>query len=251
MLIIGNWKVYVDSRTKAKALYATAKRLAAKGGVTLGVAPAFPYLALLAPTRPLKRAPHLVAQDVSITDTQAETGEVPARALKDLGVSHVIVGHSERRARGESDVIIAEKVRRVLAQGITPVLCVGETARDEDAQYLSQVRMQIHTIYGAIEVKQRSAMVLAYEPVWAIGTGKTITPSDLAEMILYIRKVLAELLPDDGAQRVVILYGGSVDASSVRVLADDTGIGGFLVGRASADSASFTALVNAASKLHA
>lgn len=247
MLIAGNWKAYVETTAKAKALYAGVKRLRAKGGVEVVAAPSFPHLGLLAPVKLGKTGSGLAAQDVSVTVGGAETGEVTAGLLRDLGVEYVIVGHSERRAHGESDGIILEKVRHVLAHGMTPILCIGEAHRDEDAQYLKQVRAQLAAILEGLSAKERLALVIAYEPVWAIGASEPITTEDLGEMVLYIRKVLGESMPGRANQKVRILYGGSVAPENARSLAAGTGIDGFLVGRASTDQATFTALVKAVS----
>ena len=249
MLIVGNWKAYVESKVKAKALYAGARRLSLKEKHEVFVAPSFPYIGMLAPVRASTKSAGLAAQDVSLTVGGAQTGEVPAGALKDMGVSYVIVGHSERRAAGESDSAVVEKARHVLAHGMVPILCVGEAVRDSDALYLTHVRTQISALMNVLTPKERLTVVIAYEPIWAIGkTGlEAIQPADLREMVLYIRKVLADVMPGRANQKVRILYGGSVDASNARMLAEDTGIDGFLVGRASTDVAGFSALVNAVS----
>ncbi len=249
MLIVGNWKAYVESKAKAKALCASAKRLNAKGTHEVVVAPPLPYLGLLAPAKPTAKGSGLAAQDVSITVGGAETGEVTAGLLKELGVSYVIVGHSERRARGEDDEVVTEKARHALAHGMTPILCIGETERDADAHYLKKIRAQVTALMAALTPKERLSVVIAYEPVWAIGKSdqEAITPSDLGEMVLYIRKVLADFMPGRANQKVRILYGGSVDATNARALAVGTGIEGFLVGRASTDVAGFAGLVKALS----
>lgn len=250
MLIVGNWKAYVESKAKAKALCVSAKRLASKGEHEIVIAPAAPHIGLIAPTKvEVKEALKLGAQDVSITVGGAETGEVAAGLLKDLGVSYVIVGHSERRARGESDEIVTEKARHALAHGMTPIICVGEVDRDPEAHYLKQVRAQLSAVMAALSTKERLSVVIAYEPIWAIGKSEleAITPNDLAEMVLYIRKVLTDFMPGRANQKVRILYGGSVDSSNTRTLAAGTGIDGFLVGRASTDVAGFAALVKAVS----
>lgn len=249
MLIVGNWKAYVESRTKAKALHAGAKRLGAKGAHEIVVAPPAPYIGLLVPARPGKETAALAAQDVSVTVGGAETGEVAAGALADLGVRYVIVGHSERRAHGESDAVILEKVRHALAHGMTPILCVGETERDPEARYLAQVRQQVSVVFAALSPKERLQMVIAYEPVWAIGKSgaEAITADDLSEMVLYIRKVLGDTMPGRANQKVRVLYGGSVEPGNARMLAAGSGIDGFLVGRASTDVATFSALVKAVS----
>lgn len=246
MLIIGNWKAYVESDTKAKALYAGAKQLASKSTHEIVVAPAAPYIGMFAGG---KAKVMLAAQDVSVTTGGAQTGEVSAGVLAQLGVTYVIVGHSERRASGETDEVITEKVRHVLAHGMTPVLCVGETERDQDAQYLKAVRAQISTVMSALSPKERLSIVIAYEPVWAIGKSgsEAITASDLGEMVLYIRKILADFIPGRANAKVRIIYGGSVEPANIRALGSGTGVEGFLPGRASTDVATFSALVKAIS----
>ncbi len=191
----------------------------------------------------------LAAQDVSLTVGGAQTGEVTAGLLKELGVSYVIVGHSERRAAGESDEVVTEKARHALAHGIIPILCIGELERDPEAQYLKRIRAQVSAVVSALTAKERLNLVIAYEPIWAIGKPsiEAMQPADLGEMVLYIRKILGDVMPGRANQKVRILYGGSVDANNVRSLAAGTGIDGFLVGRASTDVAGFSALVKAVS----
>ena len=249
MLIVGNWKAYVETRAKAKMLYQGAKRLAAKGTHEIVVAPPFPYIGLLAPQKSEKADARLSAQDVSITVGGAQTGEVTAGLLKELGVAYVIVGHSERRAGGEDDATVLEKARHALAHGLTPIICIGERERDDEAHYLKDVRRQVETVFAHLTPKERLQIVIAYEPIWAIGkTGaEAITPADLGEMVLYIRKVLAGYMPGRANLKVRVLYGGSVEAMNVRGLAGGSGVDGFLVGHASTDVAGFSALVKALS----
>ncbi|HRH55507.1 MAG TPA: triose-phosphate isomerase [Candidatus Paceibacterota bacterium] len=249
MLIVGNWKAYVESKIKAKALYASAKRLATKGDHEIVVCPSLPYIGMLAPAKPVKGGVELGAQDVSVTVGGAETGEVTAGLLKELGVRYVIAGHSERRARGESSETIVEKARHALAHGMVPILCVGEQERDAEAEYLKHIRRQVSAVFSVLTPKERLATVIAYEPLWAIGKSgnEAITPTDLSEMTLYIRKVLADFMPGRANLKVRILYGGSVEPTNIRALAGGSGIDGFLVGRASTDVATFSALVKAVS----
>lgn len=244
MLIVANWKAYVDSKEKAKKLYATAKRLTHV--VDIGLAVPAPYIGLLGGG---KSAVRLGAQDVSLTTGGAHTGEITAATLADLGATYVIVGHSERRAQGETDAIVLEKVRRALAHKLTPILCVGETERDPEAAYLGVIRTQLSTVFSELTQKERLSLVVAYEPIWAIGktAAESITPSDLGEMVLYIRKVLGEYLPGKSVLKVPVLYGGSAEPGNARDLAGGSGVDGFLVGHASVDPATFTALVKAVS----
>lgn len=245
MLIVANWKAAVASRDKALKLFSTAKRLAGNSKHDIVLATPFPYLGLFA-SRQLKGV-ELAAQDISEVTSGAETGEVIGALLRDLGVSYIIVGHSERRARGETDALIVEKVKRALANGATPILCIGERERDQDAQYLQFLRGQLTPVLQALSQKEILSLVIAYEPVYAIGKSASdaITSADLSEMVLYIRKIVSEYLPGKGSSRVKILYGGSAEPGNARGLAGGGGIDGFLVGHASVESATFTALVKA------
>lgn len=242
MLIVANWKAYVEDEAKAKRLYAAAKRLAAGGRHEIVLAPAAPYLGEFASAN--RSSVAFAAQDISETTGGAATGEVTAAINESVGATYAIVGHSERRAKGETDAMVLEKVRHALANGLTPILCVGERERDPEAKYLSFLRGQLSAVFEPLSLKERSRIVLAYEPVWAIGKGaaEAITPADLGEMVLYIRKVLGSY---KGAGKVRILYGGSVDPSNIRALAVGGGVDGFLIGHASTEVQSFGALVKA------
>lgn len=243
MLIVANWKAYVEDVAKAKALLASASRLAQKGSHEIVLGPPFPFLGLIAQTK--KKNLAFAAQDVSLATGGAHTGEVTAAQLAGAGAAYVIIGHSERRAAGETDAVIVEKVKHALAQGLTPIVCVGERERDEDAQYLAKLREQVSAVVAPLSPKERLRLVIAYEPIWAIGRSalQAITPIDLAEMVRYIRKVLADHIPGKASARVRILYGGSVEPSNVRDLAAGGEVDGFLIGHASVDVPTFSALV--------
>jgi triosephosphate isomerase len=245
MRIVGNWKSYVQSETKARKLFAAAKKLSQKSGVQIIIAPPTPYIGIFSPGNRSKVA--FASQDLSLSPGGATTGEVSAALLADLGVKYAIIGHSERRALGETDAIVSEKVRHAFANKITPIVCVGERERDADAKYLGVLRAQIHAVFEPLAPKERSKVIIAYEPIWAIGktASEALVPDDLTEMVRYIQKILGDYLPGRAAQNVEIIYGGSVEASNIAQLADDTGIDGFLPGHASADPDTFTALVKA------
>jgi len=243
MLIIGNWKSYVESKEDAKELNAAAKRAAVKTRHKIVIAPPAPFIALLAGD---KRAKVQVAgQDVSDTTVGAATGEVSATALKRAGALYVIIGHSERRARGETDAIVAEKVVRAFGAGLIPIICVGEQVRDTDAAYLGLLRVQIETALSKLGPKERGKVVIAYEPIWAIGksAADAAAPRDVAEMMLYIKKLLMPL----GAEKATVIYGGSVEPANAAALAKEGGVGGFLIGHASADPKMFAAIIKAVS----
>lgn len=240
MILVSNWKAYVETSVKAKALYAVVKKFAKNNKHTLVLAVPAPYIGLLADP---KQSVLLGAQDVSVTTGGATTGEIPAGLLADLGVRYVLIGHSERRAMGESEAMLLEKTKHALSHGLIPILCVGERERDRDAHYLKEVRTQLASIFGALTKKECTQILVAYEPLWAIGKTATeaITPEDLREMVSYIRKVLQDYVP--GVARV--LYGGSAEAENARSLAEGSEIDGFLIGHASVDPVSYAALVKA------
>jgi triosephosphate isomerase len=243
MLIVANWKAYVDSAARAKALVASAKRLATRSRDTFVLAPSAPHLGLF--PKAGKRNLQFGAQDVSEKPGGASTGEVPASLLRELGVSYVILGHSERRALGETDAVIAVKAKQAFAAGLTPILCIGERVRDADARYLRDLRDQISAVFDVLSPKECSKIIIAYEPIWAIGKSASdaITPTDLKEMVLYIRKVLAQYLSPRTAAKIRVIYGGSVEPSNIHGLAKDGGVDGFLIGHASVDVKTFSALV--------
>lgn len=243
MLIVANWKAYIEEIGKARKLFALAKRLSGVTSVSLVLAPPAPLLGALALRN--KSAVAFAAQDVSATTGGAKTGESTAQAYAAVGASYALVGHSERRAAGDTDEVVAEKLSHALAQGLTPVLCIGETERDGEGKYLAVVREELTRAIEALAPRERSKVIVAYEPLWAIGktADAAIAPNDLAEMVLYIRKVLAELLPGKSSARSLVLYGGSVEPENARALAAATGIDGLLVGHASVDPASFSLLV--------
>lgn len=246
MLIVSNWKAYVEKTEKAEALFACAKKLSTTAKHELVLAVPAPFIGMLARA---KGAVALAGQDVSVTLGGATTGEITAGALKSAGASYVIVGHSERRAMGETDEVVLEKVRHVLAHGMTPIVCVGEIQRDPDAHYLKVIRAELASVFGALSLKESKDVVIAYEPIWAIGksAAEAITNEDLREMVFYIRKVIGEYLPGKVSQTVKVLYGGSTEATNAPSLSTDTAIDGFLVGHASAEVDTYTALVKALS----
>jgi len=253
MLIVANWKAYVDDLAKAKKLFALAKRLA-KRSVKVVLAPPAPLLGALAQHQNCfgagraagnKSRVAFAAQDVSLVSGGAHTGEVSARTYAAAGATYAIIGHSERRAAGDTDAIVAEKLAQALDHGLTPILCVGETERDGEGKYLSVVREELSLALTPLTKKERAEIIIAYEPLWAIGktAAAAIGPNDLSEMALYIRKVLSELLQGKNSARSLILYGGSVESENTRTLTEHSGIDGFLVGHASVEPDAFSLLV--------
>lgn len=245
MMIVANWKAYVEDLKKAKSLFALSKRLVRTQDISIVLAPPAPLLGALSSGNSSRIA--FSAQDVSASTGGPQTGESVAQTFASVKATYAIVGHSERRAIGESEAAIAAKIAHAIAHGLTPILCVGESERDADGRYLSFIRQQVSSAISSLTLKERQKVIIAYEPIWAINksTAAAIQSTDLREMMLYLRKILSEFLPGSGALRIPILYGGSVDAANIRELAGGGGVDGFLVGHASVDPRAFRDLVKA------
>lgn len=245
-LIAGNWKLHngLDAATTlAKAVVEGSK--AAKCDVV--VAPVFTALASVGAALQ-GSAVALSAQDVYWQDKGAFTGEVSAPLLKDVGCTYCIVGHSERRQFfGETDESVRKKTRALFAAGIIPIVCVGESLehREHDATVGVSVG-QVAAALAGLETAQVEQVVIAYEPVWAIGTGKTATPADAQAVHAAIRTYLAHAYGDACAQKVRILYGGSMKADNAKELLGQPDIDGGLVGGAALVAEQFVAIIAAA-----
>ena len=244
-LIAGNWKMNGSIEANDGLVRAVLAGLGTPGCAVAVCVPA-PYLAQLQMLR-ASSALELGAQDVSAHDKGAYTGEVSAAMLREFGVRYAIVGHSERRQyHGESDVLVADKAKAALAQGITPIVCVGETLAEREAGRTEEVVKRqlaavIHTNGHCI-----SELVVAYEPVWAIGTGKTASPEMAQAVHAVLRAQLKAATPQ--ADRVQILYGGSMNAANAAELLAQPDIDGGLIGGASLKAADFLTIVAAAGR---
>ena len=216
------------------------------GNVDVVLCAPFPHLALLHTV--LTDSPaELGAEDVSAHESGAYTGEVSAAMLKDVGVTHVIVGHSERREyHAEDDDVVNAKMKIALEHGLKPILCVGETEAQRDEGKAKEVVLnQLKADLQDLSIEDATSFAVAYEPVWAIGTGKTATADDAQEMCAEIRGALRDLLPDI-AEEVRVVYGGSMKPSNADELLAQEDIDGGLVGGASLEVDSFIQLIEAA-----
>ena len=186
------------------------------------------------------------AQNMHYEESGAYTGEISPAMLKDMGIECVIIGHSERRMYfGETDEACARKVSAAHASGIRPILCVGESLAQREAEaHFSTVKAQLAGCFAGVGREEAAKTVIAYEPVWAIGTGKTATAEQANEMAAYIRSVVAELYGAETAEQVIIQYGGSVKSSNIAELMAMSDIDGALVGGAGLDPAEFAKIVN-------
>jgi triosephosphate isomerase len=245
-LVIGNWKMNPQTDVVAKRLATEIKKaLGRQDNVEVVLAPPAPYLSIVYGVQGGGKAFALGAQDVHPERLGAFTGEVSIPMLQSFGVRYVIVGHSERRKAGESEEDVQKKVSAVIKSGLHAVLCVGEVKRDHAAQYLSDIERQIRSACAGLSRAKLTHLTVAYEPVWAIGTGHTATPEDVHEMRLFIEKTLSDLYGRNYAQKVRVLYGGSVQDKNAGELMRNGMVDGFLVGGASLSSKDFSGIIKA------
>lgn len=258
-LIVGNWKMYVSSSEEARTIASALRRKEKTwSGVEVWIAPPAPMIPILAAV--LKQsAVRIGAQTVSQFDggvstdlnARAHTGEVSAAMLKDAGATFAVVGHSERRSPpaggGDSDAIVAEQLKNALSAGMQAILCIGESVRDEHGGYFEFLSSQLRSAFHGIPLPLLSKLVIAYEPVWAIGEAAAgaARPEVVRETVIFIRKTLSDLMDRSAALRVPILYGGSVDGANAPALLASGEVAGFLVGRASTTAESFLAMIEA------
>ena len=248
-LISGNWKMNHNHFEAIQAVQRLAYALNADDyrHVEVSVHPPFTDLRSVQTVLQADDVPvALGAQDCHPQDAGAFTGEVSAPMLSKLDVSYVIVGHSERRALfGETDATVNAKAKAVLRHGMTPIVCVGETVEQRRAgQAREVVAAQLAGSLEGLDAAAVAGLVVAYEPVWAIGTGETATPADAQEMCAHVRSLVREQWGNEAADGVRVQYGGSVKPSNAPDLMSQADIDGALVGGASLDAADFARIVN-------
>lgn len=245
-VVIANWKMNPQTSEAAKRLASDIKKALGKhNDVRVVIAPPTVFLQTVHSTWGGGKAFALGAQDANPEKLGAYTGEVSIPMLRGFDVEYVIVGHSERRRAGESDEAIQKKVAAVIKSGIHAVLCIGETDRDHGAQYFGEIERQIRSACAGLSRAKLTHLTIAYEPVWAIGTGNTATPGDVHEMRLFIEKTLSDIYGRNYAQKVRVLYGGSVNDKNALELMRDGMVDGFLVGGASLRAKEFSDIVKA------
>jgi triosephosphate isomerase len=243
-LIVGNWKMH---KTIAEGMdFVDRLRARLKETTDKKVVLAPPFTALYALAGALKETGiDLAAQNVWDREEGAYTGEVSTRMLADAGCRYVIVGHSERRALfGEGDQMINRKLKAVLQSGLRPLLCIGETLSErENGQTFAVVDRQFKEGLQDISAADAARIVVAYEPVWAIGTGRTASPEQAAAVHVYIRGVAGGAYGEEFSRRLPVIYGGSVNPANIKALMGQRDINGVLVGGASLDVESFAQIV--------
>lgn len=244
-IIAGNWKMF---KTVSEAISFVNE---VKGSTVEGVESVIcsPFTNLPALVEATKGTDvHVGAQNLHFEDNGAFTGEISGVMLKDLGVEYVIIGHSERRAYfAESDEIVNKKVVAAFKHGLKPILCVGEKLEEREAGQTKEVcKVQTEAAFAGLSAEQAAQVVIAYEPIWAIGTGKSSTAEDAQDVIGYIRTLVSGLYGTAVADVVRIQYGGSVKPNNIAEYMAQPDIDGALVGGASLESASYIQLVQGA-----
>lgn len=245
-IIVGNWKMHklldeaVDTALELKTLVSNITHC------EVIVAPVF--TALKALSNCLEDSDiKLAAQNCSThTEHSANTGEICADMIKDVGATHIIIGHSERRQfHGETNKLVNRKTKSCLYFDLVAIVCVGETLEERETGNARKiVKKQLIGALQGLTAKDMKLIIIAYEPVWAIGTGKTATPKQAQEMHSFIRRVLTEIYSFETAEKTKIIYGGSVKPSNIKELMEQEDIDGVLVGGASLEASSFAQIIN-------
>jgi len=241
--IIANWKMNPSSSEEALRLIKNTMAVQLPKNIELIIAPPFIYLYLV--KKNFKNEIKLAAQNVGWFERGAFTGEISGLMLKNIGCDYVIIGHSERRHKiGETDEMINLKLKAAFKAGLNPILAVGEKERGDDI--IKVLNSQIKSDLDGIETSEISKLIIAYEPVWAIGTGLSDTPDHALSSALLIRKIIGNLYTPDFAIDLPVLYGGSVTAENAADFIGQTGINGALVGGASLNIEEFLKIIKSA-----
>ncbi len=230
--LVLNWKMNPSTYAEARGLFEETKRIVLKiRGVQVVVAPPIVFLQALSASYKGKRMV-CAAQDIHAEKFGAYTGGVSGQQVRDAGAQCVIVGHSERRAAGDTNDDVAKKVQAALAHKLCPIVCVGESIRDADAEYVRTVREQVRFALHGVPPSKLNTITIAYEPVYAIGATRPPQSSEIHEMIIVIKKELVRLF-GEAASKVTLIYGGAVRADAASAIVDIPGVEGFILGRAS------------------
>jgi triosephosphate isomerase len=244
-IIAGNWKMNNDISQTTELINGLKTATLSSSSIAI-VCP--PYTSLMTAGQLLKGSPiKLGAQDVSLYDSGAYTGEISLSMLKSVGCEYVIVGHSERRQyHAETNEIIHQKAKKVLSGGLVPIICVGETLQEREKNITNQVlTTQVKGVLAGLSATDVEKSIIAYEPVWAIGTGKTASKEQAEEVHQLIRNLVTQLYSSTVAEKVIIQYGGSVKADNAKELLSQPNIDGALVGGACLKADSFASIINA------
>lgn len=247
-IIVANWKMNPATFKEAKKLLdGTRKAAEAARNLSVIIAPPSVFLRELRHSYKGKRLA-FAAQTAHFEKTGSYTGEISLAQIKDAKVGHVIVGHAERRAMGETNDDVRKKTAAAIEHKLTPIVCVGETTRNAEGEHYTFVRTQLLAALRDVPAAKIAHVLVAYEPVWAIGAPKPMSAREMHEMAIFIRKTAVEMHGQPGMQ-LRILYGGAIDETNAAQMLRDGDVNGLLVGRASTDAVKFTDLIEAAAEL--
>lgn len=247
-LVVGNWKMNPQTLEESQKIFKGIKKVFGKvKNVEVLVCPPYTYIQPLNKIlEPLK----LGAQDVFFESVGSFTGEVSASMLVDAGCAYVIIGHSERRAMGETSEIVSKKIATAVKENLKIILCVGENVRDTSGDYLEFLKNQLKDSLAGMQKRYLSNIVIAYEPVWLIGKsyGNAMSGQDVQEISIFIKKVLADIYGKDESSKNLILYGGSVAPINAKDIIEHGQVDGFLVGRQSLEPTGFNEIIKIVSE---
>ncbi len=245
-IVIGNWKMNPPTLIEAKKIFGKIKQITTDTPGRLVVCPPAPYIQPLAASYKGKKI-SFGAQDAYWENNGSYTGYVGPTMIKSAGAEYVIIGHSEHREMAkETPDIISKKVAAAVAAELTVVLCVGEKVRDRNAEYLLAIREDVRECLRKVDKRMMSRIMIAYEPLWAIGARDSMSPQDIHGMVIYIRKVLTELYDKQISDATQILYGGAVNVENIADIVKDGETDGLLVGRESINPENIMYIVSVA-----
>jgi len=245
-IVIANWKMNPQSLKEAEVLFGTVtKEMNKIKNIKVIICPPFPFLFISKKFKNKKII--LGAQNVSENKEGSYTGEVSPLMLSSIGVKNVIVGHSERRKQGENNKIVNEKVLNLLKFKLSPILCIGESDRDHDGSYLSFIEGQLKDCLNGVSYSQMKNIIIAYEPIWAVGKDavREATKEEFLEMKIFKKKIISDMYDSKIAHNISILYGGSVSPQNAKSFVQEGEADGLLVGRDSLNPKKFIAIINA------
>jgi triosephosphate isomerase len=245
-LIVANWKMNPTSAVKAKDIIAEINKQSKNfGDVKLIICPPFIFLNEVSEAIASSKKIFLGAQDVFVGQGVSYTGEIGTDLLKKSGVKYILVGHSERRASFDSDEIVKEKLLGSLKEGFKVILCVGEKERNVHGDHYNEIKRQIEDAIAKLPKKNINNLIIAYEPVWAIGRpeNEAIKPDQLHEIAIFIKRLLSDLLGANEIEKVKILYGGSVTKNNFKEIIEKGNVDGLLIGRESLKVGNFVELI--------
>lgn len=250
-MIVGNWKMNPATMDESKKIIKGITK-AAEAAKKVDVVVCPPFIFLSEVKKAIAKAKiALGSQDIYFEDAGSRTGFVSPVQVAGVGTKYTIIGHSERRDRGETDEMVNQKISAALRNGLTPIFCIGEKERHSNGDYLEHISMQIQKGFATIAKTDLQKVVIAYEPVWAIGAKTAMTPHDIYEMVLYIKKVLREKYDAIVSESVAVLYGGSANAENAEAIIKDGEVDGLLVGREALVPENFSKMILVANNIKA